>query len=112
KANDALDSLHMTKAPQLEILLYIDQLFAHLICVPVFAWMLVDLPKDLCQLIVFLMRLRPIARDVHLRNSKAAAFEMPQKFIIETGGLKRLQQILMGLRIMGKDFERIPIFIT
>ena len=75
------------------------------------AWMLVDLSKDFRQLLVFLMRFGPIALNAHFRNSKAAPLEMPQKFVIQAGGLKRPQQILMDRRIMGKDLERIPIFV-
>src|ERR1700716_3786176 len=94
EADDPLDGLHMPEAPQLEILLHVDQLLAHVVLGPVALRVFVDGLEDLNYRGVALIGLRPVALHALERDRHALSREVTQEFVVDA---RRKQQVAQNL---------------
>src|SRR5207244_3578221 len=74
--DDALDGLHVAKAPELETLFDVDQFFAHVVGVPPLPRIFVDRLEHGHEVRMARVRLREIAVDALRRDRQSAPGEM------------------------------------
>src|SRR5258708_14974910 len=82
-ADDPFDRLQMTEAPELEALLDIDQLLAHVVRIPPLLRIAVDRLEHGDEIGVARVALRKIAIEARARNRQASPREMTQKLVVE-----------------------------
>src|SRR2546423_8589551 len=97
EADHALDGLDVAEAPELEVLLDVDQLLAHVVLGPVLLRILInDLENRGDERMAFI-RLAPVALDALGRHRHAATRQVAQEFVVQA---RRFEQVLQkGLHL-------------
>src|SRR5215472_2760709 len=111
-ADDALDGLQVAEAPELEALLDVDQLLAHVVLVPPGLRVVVDDLEHRDQLAVARVWLGEIALDAIGRHRQPAPREMTQEFVVE--GWRPQQRFELAERrgVVAEHLERVGVLVA
>src|ERR1700722_12993660 len=97
----------MTKTPELEVLFYIHQLFTHLIRLPVFFRVAINITKYCHQGFIPTMWRRPISFATFVRNTIASPRKITQELIVEAGRFKCAIEILVDHPVVCEHLYRV-----
>src|SRR5580765_3918132 len=111
-ANDALDRLHVAEAPELEALLDVDELLAHVVVAPELVGLLVDSAEYRNQFGSVLVRLGPVALDAALRNGVTGARKIAQEFVVQARRLEHLAQDLLLALVVTEHLEHVGVLVA
>jgi hypothetical protein len=112
EADDALDGLEVAEPPQLEALLDIDELLAHLVGVPVLVRCGVDAPQQLSHARMGGVRLRDVAPEHVGRHVVAAAREEAQEGVVEARRLEIGAQGVVQHRVVREHREHLGVHVA
>src|SRR5678816_3502855 len=111
-ADDALDRLHVAEAPELEALLDVDELLAHVVVAPELLGLLVDATENRYQLRTVLVRLGPVALDAALRNGVTDTRKITQEFVVQARRLENLAQDLLCGRVIAEHLGHVGVLVA
>src|SRR6185437_221542 len=111
-ADDALHRLQVMAAPQLEVVIEVDQPLGELVQVPVLFRVVVDTEPRARDLLARAIRLAEIACQMILRNAIATPAQEPQRLVIERGRLQRALERRVRLRIALVHLEHLRMLVA
>src|SRR5450631_1472040 len=92
-ADDALDGLHVRVAPQLEVVVEVDELLGELVKIPVRLRAVVNRKPGCCHAIIRDVGLGKIAIEMAVGDREAAPRQQAQAFVIQARRMQRLLQL-------------------
>ena len=112
-ADGALHRLEVPEAPELEVLLQVDEFLAGLVRLPVGVRVLVDLGEHRHQLGVVAVRLRHVALQQGLdRHVVAGAGQIAQELVVDARRLERGRQQLLRRRVVVEDRQHPAVLVA
>src|ERR1700761_25057 len=102
----------MAEPPELEVLLDVDELLAHLVGLPVGARVGVDLAEDAYDSIAARVGLRPVAFGRLLRDRIATTREIAEKLVVEARRLQRTLKVPVNFRVVLEDLNRRGVLVA
>ena len=111
-ADDALHRLHVAETPELEALLHVHQLFAHVVFGPELRAVLVDALEHRQQRLVATVRPRPVALQQFGRHRVATPRQVTQELVIQAGRLQYRAQLRLRSRIVREYLEHVGVLVA
>src|SRR5688572_6699212 len=112
EADDALHGLHVAEAPELEVLLDVDQLLAHVVLGPELVRILVNHLEHGGDAWMPLVGLRPVALGALRRHRHAAAREVAQELVVQARRLEQALQARVGRGVVALHFHEARVLVA
>lgn len=112
EADDALDGFHVAEAPERELLLDIDEFFAHLVGGPGAIGLFVDGLEDGDDLVALFAWLGPVALDGGGGDGVACACEVAEELVVEAWGVEGGFELCVDVLVVLEDAEGVGVFVA
>ncbi len=102
----------MAEAPELEVFLHVDQLFAHLVCLPVLLRVAVDFAEDVDDGFVADVRRGPVTLNAFPGYVVTTTREIAEELVVEARRVESAEEIFVDGAVVREDLDGLGILIA
>src|SRR5690606_25668437 len=111
-ADDPLDGLQVAEPPELEVVLHVHELLAHLVDTPVLLRRRIDAAEHVDEVLVELVRLRPVAVQHLGRHVVTLPSQPPQHLVVQTRLVQQLRQLGVHRRVVLEHTQHLGVLVA